>query len=249
MTEGRGIVPKLAPLDRGWWRPARIGALTALLMAGAWNGVSSERDRAPEPPSGEELARIAERSSWVGGIAEFHALREGDLQTAAGSRRRGFELFARQRREAAAQRQLLSELPYGDAISAAADRYRLDSLLLAAMVEAESRFDARVVSPRGAVGLLQVTQQVAGAADLFDPQVNLDVGARYFGTLLERFGGDVELALAAYNAGPSAVRRYRGVPPYRETSRYVKRVLRIYDGHHRASRGAADGERPTGPAG
>ena len=134
-------------------------------------------------------------------------------------------------------------MPYGDAISAAAERYRLDSLLLAAMVEAESRFDARVVSPRGAVGLLQVRPQLAAAADLFDPTVNLDVGARYFGELLHRFGGDVELALAAYNAGPNAVRRHGGVPPYRETSRYVKKVLRIYEGHQRATRGAAQGER------
>lgn len=224
-------------------RPLRIGAATAILMACAWNGVSSVPERGPAPPTGEELASIAELSTWVGGIAEFHALREGDLQTALGSRRRGFELFTRQRQVAAAERQLLAELPYGDAISAAAERYRLDSLLLAAMVEAESRFDARVVSPRGAVGLLQVTPRLAGAADLFDPTINLDIGARYFGDLLTTFGGDVELALAAYNAGPAAVRRHRGVPPYRETSQYVRKVLRIYDGHHRASHGNAPGER------
>ncbi|WP_448575579.1 peptidoglycan DD-metalloendopeptidase family protein [Thermomicrobium sp.] len=119
-------------------------------------------------------------------------------------------------------------LPYGQAIVQAAQRYGLDPALLAAMVKIESGFDPRAVSPAGAKGLLQLmdtTAAMLGVRDPFDPTQNLDGGARYFRQLLERFGGDVALALAAYNAGPGAVERAGGIPPYPETQRYVNAVL------------------------
>jgi len=109
---------------------------------------------------------------------------------------------------------------------------------VAAIVEAESGFNPGRVSPRGAVGLMQVLPSTAGGLgaagdkDLHDPRVNLDVGSRYLGRLIEDYSGDLELVLAAYNAGPGAVERYRGVPPYPETQEYVRRVLTLYDEHN-----------------
>jgi soluble lytic murein transglycosylase-like protein len=126
----------------------------------------------------------------------------------------------------------------------AAERHRVDGLLVAAIVEAESGFVPTRVSPRGAVGLMQVLPSTAGeygdAKDLLDPRTNLDVGSRYLGRLIEDFDGDVELAVAAYNAGPGAVERYGGVPPYAETKDYVKRVLTLYDAHHQTAGAGRD---------
>lgn len=122
----------------------------------------------------------------------------------------------------------LLQLPYGQLIVHTAQRYGLDPALLAAMVKVESGFDPRAVSPAGAKGLLQLmdaTARALGVQDPFDPAQNLEGGARYFRQLLERFGGDVRLALAAYNAGPGAVQRAGGIPPYPETQRYVELVL------------------------
>ena len=99
-----------------------------------------------------------------------------------------------------------------------------------ALVDQESRFNPRAVSPKGARGLAQLmptTARSLGVNDSFDPAENLDGGARYFTAQLQRFG-DVRLALAAYNAGPEAVVRHGGIPPYRETQAHVRRVLAIY---------------------
>ena len=119
-----------------------------------------------------------------------------------------------------------SDLPYADLIRAAAARHRIDPDLLAAVVAVESGFRPDAVSPVGAQGLMQLmpgTQSDLGVADPFDPAVSLDAGARYLRSLADEFG--TVLALAAYNAGPGAVRRYRGVPPYPETRRYLRLVL------------------------
>jgi hypothetical protein len=118
---------------------------------------------------------------------------------------------------------------WADAIAATADRHGLDRALLAAMVQVESRFQPRAVSPKGARGLLQLMPATAarfGVRDSFDPLQNLDGGAQYLRWLLARFDGRTDLALAAYNAGEGAVDRHgRQIPPYGETLRYVNRVL------------------------
>ena len=118
---------------------------------------------------------------------------------------------------------------YADLIGAAAQRHGLDPVLLTAMATVESSFDPRAVSPKGAGGLLQLMPATAerfGVADVFDVSQNVDGGARYMSWLLERYDGQTELALAGYNAGEGAVDRHKGVPPFRETREYVRRVLR-----------------------
>ncbi len=118
--------------------------------------------------------------------------------------------------------------PYVETIRRAARRHGVDPALLTAMMEVESGFDPRAVSHKGAEGLLQLMPATArrfGVADSFDPDQNVDGGARYLDWLLERFAGDEQLALAGYNAGEAAVERYQGIPPYPETQQYVVKVL------------------------
>ena len=130
-------------------------------------------------------------------------------------------------RQEEAWRALAGDL--ADAIANAADRHGLDRALLAAMVEVESGFHPRAVSPKGARGLMQLMPATAkrfGVTDPFDPLQSLDGGAQYLHWLLERFEGRTDLALAAYNAGEGAVDRHGGqIPPYGETLRYVNGVL------------------------
>jgi soluble lytic murein transglycosylase-like protein len=172
-------------------------------------------------PSGFHAFRSQEPSTGTGG-----AISRGDLglfQTGS--------LSAADPDAADAQRRFLYRIPYGAAIALAAERHHVDGLLLAAVVSVESGFAPHAVSPRGARGLMQVTPVVGeayGARDLFDPYVNLDVGCRYLCSLLKDSGGNLERALAAYNAGPAAVDHYRGVPPYSETRSYVREVLDLY---------------------
>jgi soluble lytic murein transglycosylase-like protein len=116
-------------------------------------------------------------------------------------------------------------------LRATARAHGLPEALLQAVVEAESDFDPGAVSPRGAVGLMQLMPATARALrvpDARDPGANLDGGARYLKDLLAQHDHDLVLALAAYNAGPGAVRQAGGVPPFAETRRYVPRVLARY---------------------
>jgi hypothetical protein len=110
----------------------------------------------------------------------------------------------------------------------AARRYSLDPALVQAVVAVESGFRPDAVSPKGAQGLMQLmpaTARYLGVKDSLDPVDNLDGGTRYLRALIERYNGDVERALAAYNAGQGAVARHGGVPPYPETLAYVRKVL------------------------
>ncbi|HUV30189.1 MAG TPA: transglycosylase SLT domain-containing protein [Acidobacteriota bacterium] len=122
---------------------------------------------------------------------------------------------------------------YGPDIYRAAAETKLDSALIASVIRAESNGDARAVSTAGARGLMQLTDTTAremGVTDVFDPAANIRGGSRYLRQLIDRYG-DVKLALAAYNAGPGNVDRYKGVPPFKETRRYVARVIRLMAAH------------------
>jgi soluble lytic murein transglycosylase-like protein len=118
-----------------------------------------------------------------------------------------------------------------DMIREVSARYRVDPALVRAVIETESHWNSSAVSRKGAQGLMQLvpgTAQQLGVNNAFDPKQNLDGGVRYLHTLLERYNGDLDKALAAYNAGPGAVDRARGVPRYRETREYVQKVTDSY---------------------
>jgi len=116
-------------------------------------------------------------------------------------------------------------------IAREAGRYGLDPSLVTAMVEVESGFQVKAVSPKGAQGLMQImpgTAQDLKLKDSFDAEKNIEAGSRYLRQLLDRFGGNVRLALAAYNAGPGTVSRCGGVPPIAETKSYIEKVKTRY---------------------
>ena len=118
-------------------------------------------------------------------------------------------------------------VPYAELIRQAAKKYSLDAALLASVIKAESNFNARAISRKNAQGLMQLmpsTSTHLAVRNPFDPAQNIEAGARYLRELLDRYKGNVSLALAAYNAGPDRVTQYNGVPPFRETLNYIQRV-------------------------
>jgi soluble lytic murein transglycosylase-like protein len=117
------------------------------------------------------------------------------------------------------------------AIEAAAKRHNVDANLVRAMIRVESNYNPRAVSRKGAMGLMQLMPSTARqlkVANPFDPNQNIDGGVRHLKLLLDNYGGDVPLSLAAYNAGSGAVARSGGVPPYSETQGYVKKITKLY---------------------
>jgi len=126
---------------------------------------------------------------------------------------------------------------YKDEIAAAAADFGLDSALLHAVIHAESAFNPMAMSNKGAQGLMQLMPDTAndmGVADAFDASQNIRGGARYLAMLLKNFNGNAQLATAAYNAGPGAVQKYGGIPPYDETQVYVQRVSQLRDRYAKA---------------
>jgi soluble lytic murein transglycosylase-like protein len=121
--------------------------------------------------------------------------------------------------------------PYGQLIYDIALRHSINPQLVAALIHVESSFNARAESPKGACGLMQLLPGTARRfgvtkkKDLFDPKKNLEAGVKYLKWLTNRFGGDVQKTLAAYNAGEGAVDRFGGIPPYRETQNYVQKIF------------------------
>jgi len=134
-----------------------------------------------------------------------------------------------------------------DVVNAASGRYHLDPDLINSVIHAESGFNPRAVSPKGARGLMQLMPQTAsrlGVANSFDPGDNLEGGTRYLRELLERYNFDLIKALAAYNAGPGRVEQYHGVPPYYETQAYVARIIRDFNRKKLAERKASASKTP-----
>ncbi len=123
---------------------------------------------------------------------------------------------------------IMSYEPY---ISEVSNLYGVDENLIKAVIKAESDFNPAAISRKGAIGLMQLMPETADelkVRDPFDPKENLEGGVKYLKYLIDYFNGNIELALAAYNAGPEAVIKYGGIPPYPETRRYVKKVVEIF---------------------
>jgi hypothetical protein len=121
----------------------------------------------------------------------------------------------------------LLDVPFAELIGEAARAQGIAPELVASVIAVESNFNPRAVSARSARGLMQLMPETAarfGVSNVFDPRQNINAGARYLKELLERYNGNLALALAAYNAGPEKVEQFRAVPPYRETRDYVRRV-------------------------
>jgi len=130
-----------------------------------------------------------------------------------------------------APRMPLTQAPYGDMIQSAAKKYSVDADLIFSVIAAESNFNPRAISRRGARGLMQLLPATGtrfGVKDIFDPAQNIDAGTQYLRDLMARYRGDLVLTLAAYNAGPGAVQRYGRVPPYNETISYVQAIRKTY---------------------
>ena len=190
------------------------------------SGFSLELDKVLDLRTGQQLASPSPVRAFSRNLDPVRLIKEGD------QRRRATDLY-------------LDSLPFGREIRGAAQRYELDSLLLASIVEAESSFRPDAVSEKGALGLMQLMPLHFVPSDQpLDPAENLNLGARYLRNLRQRYGGDLQLALAAYHAGPGAIDRFGGLPPYRETQRYVGRVLRLYSEHQRDA-GATSPRRDT----
>ena len=140
----------------------------------------------------------------------------------------------------------LLALPFGGEIRRVAAKHRVDGLLVASVVEAESSFRPDAVSPKGALGLMQLMPaHFEGIDRPLDPAVNLGLGTSYLAGLERRYAGDLRLALAAYHAGPGAVDRWGGVPPYRSTQHYVGRVLARYREHQESLERRLAGSEPV----
>ena len=132
--------------------------------------------------------------------------------------------------------------PMNEAINAVSSRHHLDPDLINSVIHAESGFNPKAVSPKGAQGLMQLMPQTAsrlGVVNAFDRDDNLEGGTRYLRELLERYNFDLIKALAAYNAGPQRVEQYHGVPPYYETQAYVARIIRDFNRKKLAERKAS----------
>lgn len=135
---------------------------------------------------------------------------------------------------------IVGEERYDPIIARVSERHQVDPALVKAVIRAESAYDHKAVSNRGAVGLMQLmpnTARALGVDDAFNPERNIDGGVKYLRQLMDQFDGDVRLALAAYNAGSKKVRKYQGVPPFKQTRGYLKKVFRYYRSYKRQMAG------------
>ena len=130
--------------------------------------------------------------------------------------------------QAGAPGELLESTPYGEIIAAVSQTHGVDPMLVRALIQVESNYQPTAKSPRGAMGLMQLMPSTAREYKVrnpFDPKANIEAGIKHLKGLIDRFG--VEMALAAYNAGEGAVKRFNGIPPYRETRNYVSKILSL----------------------
>jgi soluble lytic murein transglycosylase-like protein len=217
------------PLPSTAARPGRLGrlALAALLALAA------------RPAPADEIYTFVDRDGvvHVTNVPEDRRYRRARWSPPPEPGVRRVVLNGRRASPAPAVARAGSATTYEEHIQAAAGKYRLPPPLLKAVMAAESNFDPRAVSERGAQGLMQLMPATAwdlSVENPYDPGQNIEGGARYLRLLSDRYGGDLERTLAAYNAGPEAVRRARGaVPDIPETRAYVRKVISLYEGYLR----------------
>ena len=231
----------------------RLGVLVTLAIAALpcfaaevavlRNGFSIRHERRQVVGEVTRLYVSADGSSFVDvPTAEIEHFEAAPELPASASRTTGFRLSASASGAGTAASQpspfarssqhVSTALNLDDVVSSASGRYRLDPDLVNSVIKAESGFNARAVSPKGAQGLMQLmpgTASQLGVPDAFDPQANVEGGTKYLRELLELYNFDLVKALAAYNAGPQRVEQFKGVPPYYETRAYVARIVRDFN--------------------
>jgi hypothetical protein len=202
---------------------------------------------APLFASGTDLAVLSngfsirhERREVIGSVTRLYlgADRDGYVDVPTGE----IDRFEKDLSVAATGKTPHSSPEMSEVIKTVSSRHHLDPDLINSVIHAESGFNPRAVSPKGAQGLMQLMPQTAsklGVDDAFDPSANVEGGTRYLRELLERYNFDLIKALAAYNAGPQRVEQYHGVPPYYETQAYVARIIRDFNRKKLAERKAA----------
>lgn len=202
---------------RSEWQTIKQGAMFYILLTVLVipSGICSQQDHLPfYNPSPEELHAMLDISPLWG---------EVDLSVTRQVESDGTETPK--------ESQPVKVPPFYHIVLQAAQEYDVDAALIRAIIMVESSNNPHAVSHRGAQGLMQLMPTTAkwlGVEDSFNPEANIDAGVRYFRRLLDRFDGDVELALAAYNAGSRYVRKYKGVPPFKATRKYIKKVLEYH---------------------
>ncbi len=145
----------------------------------------------------------------------------------------GYNLYMRTQRKSGIDINGYGRVLYKNIILKASKKYNVSPKLIEAVIKAESGFNIKAVSDKGAEGLMQLmpqTQKMLNVSDPFNPSQNIYGGTEYLKSLIIKYNGNLQLALAAYNAGSRAVNKYGGIPPYGETQNYVKEVLNYYDG-------------------
>ncbi len=209
MSAAGGIAPDVGGIASASQAAARVAQLQSMIQA------------VETPPSGSP----SKAGSFKDALAEASAVAapESDAISNAGAVSGG------------------GTVPFQSLIEESCARYGVDPALLAGLIEQESHFDPTVGSSAGAQGLTELMPETAaslGVTDPHDPAQSIDGGARLLSEKLAEFGGNTELALAAYNAGSGAVQQYNGIPPYPETQEYVKKVLGYAAGYANAFGGA-----------
>lgn len=218
-------------------------AIFSLLPAGQVKDSHAVDNFLAGAPTASEIALFEELAEWIS-EDDLQAIGDEDepLWQTIRARPASFDVF-RSFHGDEIRNQRLRQIPYGDSIARVAERHGVDGLLVAAVVEAESSFQPCAVSHRGAIGLMQLMPATAGARylnpaaqrELCTPKLNLDLGTRYLSHLLKRYGGDLELALAAYNAGPGRV-----MGAMRDFERIVGRKPTFWEVRHRLPRETQD---------
>ncbi len=191
--------------------------------------VASDVPGAKVPPGGKIVIRNTTSSITA---VQFDGNIERALVTLRSSRSLSYRPYGPSLFESSAPFNASSSGPYHAIIREAASTHGVDPRLIVAVAKRESAMNPRAVSRVGAQGLMQLMPATAaflGIADSFDPRQNVFAGTRYLRMLLDTFRGDLDMTLAAYNAGPGAVQKYRGIPPYRETRAYVTAVRTEYE--------------------